>query len=457
MNFTINNDNFSVNMTLFNDNGLMLIPSNHFISLSLKYDIIDWTVSGFLTYSDPFDGSERITLKDEPYTEAFYFKNDGSDKVSIQITLSDNNPSVDGIFPISDIIGSSSDISKNGKTIHFTDVLSHELKRNNVDVSSATVNNTFTSLSKLNNSDRTANVADMLVAVAEYTNADIKFDTVEKSGNTIFHTTFGYYNGLESFNYILKKYIGNDDTFGVVIYDHSTGNYNIHSIGSLIASYKDTIIEQFTLSDNLRISDTAFNAYKSTRKSINLGVYSSIETYEHSKTSPIQNMQNNVNTSVATYKTLDKEFVILNEGLSVKSIKKKFAEKIATPIQNVTSNSEVYPMLSIDKLRLEGQNTKELYTLNSDNIFNHVTDALKSMILLNDAISFPALGNLDRKVGDIIEIVSPNMENSRWSNRMYGYWMILNISHDFTAEQFTNTIYAVKLSTNENMEMDNEV
>lgn len=443
-------------MTLFNDNGFVIIPSNHFINMSLSYDIINWSVDGALIYSDPFDGSERITLKDEPYSEVFYFKNDGSDKLRVQIGLDGTTPNVDTVFAIRDIIGSNSDISEKIKTIYFTDVLSHELSRTNVDVSSATVNNTFTSLSKLNNTDRNANVADMLVAIGEYTKANIIFDTTEKSGNTVFHTTFGDDNGLASFNYILKKYVGHDKTFGVVLYDHSNGNYNIHAIGTLISSYKEKIIEQFVISDGLRISDTAFNAYKNSRKTINLGVCSNIESYEYSKTSPIQNMQNNVNTSVATYRTLDKEFVVLNKELSIKNIKDEFINKIATPIQNGKSKTQAYPMLSIDKLRLEGQNTKELYTLNSDNIFNHVTDALKDMILLNDAISFQVVGNLDRKVGDIIELVSPNMENGRWSNRMFGNWIILNITHDITTEQYTNNIYAVKLSTNENMEMQNE-
>lgn len=457
MDFTINNDKYVINMTLFNDSGILTIPSNHFSELSLRYDIINWSVIGMFTYSDPFDSSERLTLKDEPYSEAFYFKNDGSDRLGIEIILKNSNPSISAIFYISDVVGSGSDISENSKIIHFTDTLTHELSRTNIDISSAVVNNDFTSLSNLNNTDRTANVADMLVATADYTNADVTFDTVEQSGNKIFHTTLAQDTGLETFNCMLGRYVGVDNTFGVLRFDHSTGNYNLSAIGTLMSSYKDTIVEQFTLSDNLRISDNAFNAYKSNRKSVNLGLYSNIETYEYSKTSPLQNITTNVNTSIATYDTLNKSFTILNKDLSIKNIKTEFIDKIATPIQNNKSNTQAYPMLSIDTLRLEGQNTKQLYILNQCNVYKYIADSLKSTILLNDAISFPVLGNMERSVGDIIEIVSPNMENGRWSNRMYGYWLILNITHDFTTEQYTNNIYAVKLSTNQNMEFENDV
>ena len=75
-----------------------------------------------------------------------------------------------------------------------------------------------------------------------------------------------------------------------------------------------------------------------------------------------------------------------------------------------------------------------------------VRSALMSTILHNNKIVVRAIGTLERRAGDIINMVHPNQDNLQEPNTSFdGTWLILSIKHIITNNQeYTQNIMLAK-------------
>jgi hypothetical protein len=288
---------------------------------------------------------------------------------------------------------------------------------------------------------------------------DDKWDIGDENNLCLFYSTANR-NAIDDMYYILSHCISTDGFPVILDYGRSSEDKGWH-LTSISKIYADSTLEQverLVIEDGL-VQDQKgdippYVARANESEGTEINNFSSIAASRilSYKYSPMVAMDDNriLNSPVALYNEHTGFFSIKKEDNSVSNVLKKLNEMGTKGLYSFQQGKGAQILLNLNKTKLTGQMTKNHFAYNGP--FGNQKSPLLQMILdsifLNQSISFQSLGLTLRTPGKFIFIDRIGAgEKNTFDDRVLGQWLITNVSHRFTQENYRTEVTANKIDS----------
>jgi hypothetical protein len=293
--------------------------------------------------------------------------------------------------------------------------------------------------------------------------------------NYIFYTTPATYNVNDNLSYLLSNYIASDS----YVRD-GTEKYEMNFLPGILRLHRykkewslvgiDKIFEKASPNNNLQEgcvetltlqSITNTEDYPSVNITYDIGQSyvngklvnihipntSIIYNYNIAPMSGVDDMSI-TNRPVVQYDIASSTWSIYCKQNSIEAVHTAVKEKIIK--NNLYNGSRHEPLLSTNKAKLNGVNTKIQHTVHQTVAAQYASrnDMIMRSVFLNQAITFSAKGLTVRTPGKFINIISNVDRLNDFEKKFNGQWLLTEVTHTINKDNgYTNNCIAVRVSS----------
>lgn len=481
----LNGEEYEMIIRLFNTDKDFILPHLLFEKISITESIVDWQFSGYIDIKNQYEQIERfrdnLRIKNN---ELFYFRMDGSDKIEITLTptfVVDGKKSdstiIEGLRPKMQLhfVGSiydtedldDSTMEHKRKRLYFWDVAYNTAIESCISFSSGAYVREILkqpSVSNLSDVNRAVETGNLLKYLFENKlGTKVSSSNWDVGVNKIFHVSPAQFTLNDNINYLLDRHVSsastksNNAVYPAILNKNRFDNsMELIPYNALFQSYKTEFIEKFTFPDNT-VRDVPIAPLRSNPKnSFTFGIMSTINNYKYTKMAGMDSMKAINTKSVSWYDPKSKRFLTSIQDNSVISAKNNFKD-----ISSILNTNRSNAMFVLNRTKTENRSIEQRYMSGAHNTAGDlaigVCNTLKAALMLNDCISFNAIGVPHRTSGAFIDIHSDNDLQGAWEDRFLGAWLILEITHEIVPSIYRNSIVATKPNTTEGFDLPEDV
>lgn len=235
------------------------------------------------------------------------------------------------------------------------------------------------------------------------------------------------FNLLDSIRYLLSIAIDPDNGFYFFVHDHIDNNYQIQSLKQIYSNLKSGVTDSIIKSQNIVILPS--NSFLPTGPTGRQGMQ---ELNELNINGADMNTELLKPFRFETYDYINREFnpVSINFNNLVGTLPdaqgKSFRNNLNPPLRALS-----------DSVRFNYQREKD--PINSFDYYFSLT----KLFMWTKVIEFKLFGDIERKAGDIIQVIVP--EADEFHEKLGGYWYILRVTHEFDKRTYNNFIQACRI------------
>lgn len=465
----INGIEYEFDIVLSNGDGSITLPKTLFKELNIEESFDDWGFSGYMIYDNSFEQLERYKAKaNVKNSEFFYFRMDGTDEISINLTpvnIAETNKSKKVLkdFPV-EIMSltfrgsvydtedlSKADISNKLKKLYFWDYYYNKAMVLNQRVSSgdyltdqnfSAKDQTPKDVALLDNDSRSILNGDLLKYICQSKlGADVDDITWNSGARTSFYVSAPSSTVANDMDYLINGYSDVDGYPAYFDYCRKCQSFRLESYRDLFTRYDTDIKERFHFTDPTKPTSGVVPARGATDNIFSIPSFSEILTYKYSKMAGSDNMMELNSRSISGYDRLNKRFITASSMGNIQNVKAKYAELLnGFPVGNQN------PLFITNESKNRNEGLIEDYALERLSV---ARETLKSALLLNDSVYFECLGLPNRSDGHFIEIQSDTDTEGIWEDRFLGTWLTMAVTHNIKDNVYKNQILAVKPNMSE--------
>lgn len=472
------------------------LTMNSLKSLVLYDNLLDWSMSGYLIYKNPYDFLERATETrvgtNNISLDTWRFRSDGRDYVYIYIdipTTTDSktvSPGVNNeyytikymgcIYDIEDTLVTGDNISKH-KKIYFCDYRFFKFKERNTaslpggwstgTAKSRSTNgkNSRIPVTQRSNQDRSLPTGTALKDLIKQSNdqlnsteSSVTFsDDFDIGSTSTFHSVGGSEKITDTINILLDQHCSSNSTGNmpcILRVDRYTDVWSLTPISELLKSGYDKKAGT--------IGTEAGDVYKITGESVpgklnqvkrypekdSNHLYSpdtnNILGYEYTEMSPTDHPGT---IAVNTYNPTSGKFHTDINNSDISSTRSHMNDTIISDMycDPKTGGTSAVVLNKTKKENLSVTAKSVNYGTDLDSIVYGRNETLKKMIYLGNSISFSVKGMINRRAGKMISITrDSSYDESDFDDKLLGQYLVTEVHHIINSTGYTNKIIAVK-------------
>jgi len=272
-------------------------------------------------------------------------------------------------------------------------------------------------------------------------------------------------NALDDLNYVLSHCVSNDKFPVILDYGRSslTKGWTLKSISDYFKNSTPEQIEKLIIEDSLVPSEfqdagpTPYLARASNSKGTETNNFSSIAasritSYKYSPMMPLDDNRLQ-NSPLYYFNEHDGKFFVKKQENSIQNLYSKLKE-LCSGLYSFQQGQNAQVLLNINQTKSSGQMTTPKSALNGP-YSNHISPLCQMIldaVFLNQSIAFQCLGLTIRTPGKFIFIDRLGAgEKNAFDDRFLGQWLITDVSHLFTQENYVTEVVATKLDAFSNV------
>ena len=485
-----NNQGYKVDLTLVNSDGLIFpINTASLVNLQIVDDGLLWYKTGTLIVRNPDNIIERRASSEVPVDANYVFRNDGRDMLIVKIVpvIDDQEPAselspqdfhLEFVFAIYD----KKDIST-GRTakdrllqLFFWELDYQIFYETNIDWTTNLLLPSNLQPSLISDEERKVPTGSAIKNLIQYVlGVDAKFTTNWDNGSSkIFYNSLANNNAIDDLNYLLHRHTGAKTSTQqsgdpcILSRDRYTKAWSLQTLENIF-SYAMSQRRQagplhkenFVIAGSTGSNDTSVPSLPQAPNSSRGIIYTSkinsiINNFEFEDLSPLTNSDILVNYPCYSNNLKDKTFVLDFTDNTAENVKKYIQENYINKFSPLAA-----PALTLNNTKKNAYIIKQAYSYQRDKVARYADSRnllLKSFLFLNQALVFTVPGTTFRKSNVFIG-VDRNQSTiiNNFDYKLLGQWFTSKVVHSFTETDYSNTIYAVKIHTDDKLPISDNV
>jgi hypothetical protein len=474
----LNGQEYELSIMLSNPDKAINIPKILFSGLTFTESIIDWKFNGYLDYINNYEQIERFKVNTKKKnTELFYFRMDGTDKLTVKLKPTFNNSNLSmqaekaldtpvmknmelsftaSIYDSEDLFPSN--ISTKIKRLYFWDSYYNKSVESNLPMSSGEyLRSIGIDPSNLSDSARAVESGDLLKYIFHSKlDAPVSENNWDFGGNKLIYTAPAMYTLNDSITFLIDRHVSKNGFPAFISYNRFSDEYELISYDMLFSRYDSMLKERFAFPDNTTTISPIGPARAKKNNTYDLGPFSVMQSYVHTKMAGMDSMKAINSKSVNWYDPVSKIFKTSIEKNHVSTAKEKFKSLVS-----VLNSTRSTPMFTLNKMKSENKSIEHRYISGAykenGDLAAGASNTFRAALFLNDCIEFSVIGAPIRSAGKFIEIYSDVDLQGIWEDRFLGAWLTTEVTHTIDSSTYSNTIIAVKPNATENFDVPENV
>jgi hypothetical protein len=483
-----NNQKYLVDISLLNPDGRVFpINTANLVNLQIIDDGLLWYKTGTLVIRNPDNIIERRPDGTVPIDANYVFRNDGRDIIAIKIApivddhsnaeLSPDSYNMEFVFAVYDKkdIVTGNTVRDKYLQLNFWELDYQIFSEINVDWSTNNLLPSNLIPSLLTDEEKKISTGLAIKNLIQFVlGEDSKFSTSWDTGaSKIFYNSLANNNAIDDLEYLLYRHTsqktGNQQEGDpcLLYRDRYTKTWFLQSFNNLfkLAVQQRSITgvlhrENFIIAGSSQSDDSIIPSFQQIPKSTDLKYFSNINSiitnYQFEDSSTNTNTNFFVNYPCYSNDLKNKTFKVDFVDNTVESVK-NYIQKTYVDSLGVNATAA----LTLNKTKKDAKIVKQAYSFQRDKVARYADSRnllLKSMLFLNQSLAFTVPGTTYRQANCFIGIdKNQNTIANNFDNKLLGQWYVNKIVHTFTDEKYTNTLYTVKLHTNDRMPISDDV
>jgi hypothetical protein len=185
---------------------------------------------------------------------------------------------------------------------------------------------------------------------------------------------------------------------------------------------------------------------------------SKIQNINFTDMAAMDSVSNIVTTPCYSNNIKNKAFNLEVENSEIENVK-NFISKNYSDKMKLYANPDT--LLTLNKTKTDALAVKNVYSLGSDKT-SRLAESRNFMLLAalyyNTSVSYTTLGSPIREAGTFVSVEKDKgVVVDEFHNKLLGQWFIYNVLHHFTEGQYTNTVTALRLHANDNIDIRSDI
>lgn len=270
-------------------------------------------------------------------------------------------------------------------------------------------------------------------------------------------------SAYEDLNYVLSHCVSNDKFPVLLNYGRSSVNkgWTLKSIKDFFTNSTPEQVEKLIIEDSLlpefKVGPTPYVARASNSEGTETNNFSSIAasritSYKYSPMMPLDDNRLQ-NSPLYYFNEHEGKFFVKKQENSIQNLHAKLKE-LCSGLYSFQQNQNAQILLNINQTKSTGQMTSPKMSLNGpySNHLSPLCQMILDAIFLNQSISFQCLGLTIRTPGKFIFIDRLGAgEKNAFDDRFLGQWLITDVSHLFTQDNYVTQVVANKIDAFSNV------
>jgi hypothetical protein len=280
-------------------------------------------------------------------------------------------------------------------------------------------------------------------------------------GTNIFFSAPANFKAIDSVNYILSRHVSNTDTNFDQCFLNLTRDTRQFQFKSLSQYFKqaynpandtpgDYYLETLKLGGNTQ-QDGASNVapYFTPSTGIYFQRIGTIKSFSFDNMAGIHSQQRLVPTFVHSYDYKNKQFQIDIARNGIEQAMKTYQQNYIN-YMNSSSEQPAFANFAPGQLRYLNKNVNNVFSTTEQDPDQRLAwgrnEFLYASIFTNNLISFRLPGSTHRQAGAFVGIDRDgSIPNSKFDNKLLGIYLIIEVKHTFTANEYFNDLYCIKV------------
>jgi len=460
---TLNDTKYVFNITLSNSSGSIQLPKILFTALEIEESFLNWGFRGYLIYDNNFEQLERYKeKKDVKNSEFFYFRMDGTDQITIDLTPKmeantdkskkalEHFPSEKMFLKFDGIVYDTEDLTRGGidnklKKIYFWDYNYNLALNSNLRVSTGEYLSNKNSTAKneepkdvpnLSNADRSVPNSEIVKYILETKmNAPVS-DDWGMCANKSFYVSPPSSTVLNDLDTLLGGCINPGGYPEYFYFDRFEREFKLVGYDAIFKGYKDTLRERMRFTDPTNPNNGIVPFRSDGNNTFEIPSISNILTYKYNKMSGADSISQINSRLLSGYDAEGGRFLTNIEDAHIENVRTLYTKLLDGFTQGNRS-----PLLVLNERKIENYNVIEKYGLQPTSV---VMQTIEASLMLNDSLVMDTLGLPYRTPGSFVEIYSETDTQGIWEDRFLGTWFLVGVTHSITTSTYTNKLVAVK-------------